>query len=140
MMIAPHTATPTPSNLRAEGRALGVSRLSEEERRYVLESFAEYEIKGYEDLLLYLVSDIFTPLIGFRTGVVPLRKAGVDRFGDLVALSRADLLAIPRIGEVRAAKIEEGLDLLGLSLSAPCPSWRPLPIPFHPRAVVAEPA
>jgi hypothetical protein len=113
-------------------RVSDINALDAAEIAHVRLSLEECEVRGYEDLLLFLISDLFTPLVGYRRGILPLRMIGVDRIGDLIGMTRTDLRCVPGFGARRIAKLESGLALAGLELGRPSPSWKPLPIPEIP--------
>ena len=47
---------------------------------------------------------------------IPLDNAGIRRIGDLVRLTRKDLLKVRRLGSKGADEVEKILDRFGLSL------------------------
>lgn len=107
------------------------SSLTRKEYDFIVTASADYEINNYDDLLNHLVSDIFTGILGWKNGTVPLRHdLGIDRIGDLIACTPAQILQAPGIGQRKLHKLAEGLGLLGLSLGEPSPTWVPKPIPF----------
>ena len=108
------------------------SILCDSDYRYITTILTDPDlgIKGYDDLLLCLLCDTLTVVLGFKNGVLPLRRDfGIDRIGDLIACTPQQILQVPGIGKRKLEKLQESLSLLGLALDAPCPTWKPLPVP-----------
>lgn len=65
----------------------------------------------YDELLAADIR-IMCPFVGWNTGVVPLRQAGISRFNQLVGKSVSDFKHVPKIGARRAEQLLVGRDLL----------------------------
>ncbi len=73
----------------------------------------------YDEMRLHMAKLFSASIIDFDIPMriaIPLDNAGIRRVGDLVKLSRKELLKVRRLGSKGADEVEKILDRFGLSL------------------------
>ncbi len=73
----------------------------------------------YDEMRLHMAKLFSASIIDFDIPMriaIPLDNAGIRRIGDLVRLTRKDLLKVRRLGSKGADEVEKILDGFGLSL------------------------
>ncbi len=73
----------------------------------------------YDEMRLHMAKLFSASIIDFDIPMriaIPLDNAGIRRIGDLVKLTRKDLLKVRRLGSKGADEVEKILDGFGLSL------------------------
>ena len=73
----------------------------------------------YDEMRLHMAKLFSASIIDFDIPMriaIPLDNAGIRRIGDLVRLTRKDLLKVRRLGGKGADEVEKILDGFGLSL------------------------
>ena len=73
----------------------------------------------YDEMRLHMAKLFSASIIDFDIPMriaIPLDNAGIRRIGDLVKLTRKDLLKVRRLGSKGADEVEKILDRFGLSL------------------------
>lgn len=73
----------------------------------------------YDEMRLHMAKLLSASIIDFDIPMriaIPLDNAGIRRLGDLVKLSRKELLKVRRLGSKGADEVEKILDRFGLSL------------------------
>ncbi len=73
----------------------------------------------YDEMRLHMAKLFSASIVDFDVPMriaIPLDNAGIRRIGDLVSLTRKELLQVQRLGEKSVDEIERILDRFGLSL------------------------